>query len=36
MNKMRQGHTSTYIKNVDEAMLECYLVFAKTNKAFTT
>ena len=24
------------INNVDEAMLECYRVFAKTNKAFTT
>ena len=24
------------INNIDEAMLECYRVFAKTNKAFTT
>ena len=31
-----KNEARTYINNVDEAMLEYYRVFAKTNKAFTT
>ena len=29
-----KNEARTYIKNVDEAMLECYQVFAKKHKAF--
>ena len=31
-----KNEARAYINNADEAMLEYYRVFAKTNKAFTT